>query len=163
MSAEQEERVGQHSYSMLVAAPGDWAFLGILWVWPKGNVKEVLYKKKSPQMRFLYFHQKKLLTSGASIPYRSGLSRMAGGKSWEFSLTNMPFQSHTPAVRKILQMQRDSLPFFPWSASRTRQKKQTIFFWPAAWRRGRPGVLVLGNDQSLELCFPELSSVLQKD
>lgn len=30
-------------------------------------------------------------------------------------------------------------------------------------RRGRPGVLVLGNDQGLELRFPELSSELQKD
>ena len=27
-------------------------------------------------------------------------------------------------------------------------------------RRSRPGVLVLGNDQGLELCFPELSSEL---
>lgn len=30
-------------------------------------------------------------------------------------------------------------------------------------RRGRPGVLVLGNNQGLELCFPELSSELWKD
>lgn len=30
-------------------------------------------------------------------------------------------------------------------------------------RRGKPGVLVLDNDQGFELCFPELTSELRKD
>lgn len=129
-------RAGRQSRTTSMPGAGHRWWLGMvrnLQVWPKGNLKEADYQNRSHEMWFL-LHQKNLLTSDVSVPWRFGWSRMVGEKSWEFSLTNTSFQSHTPAVRIILWMGRARLSFLLCSASTTIQKKQAICPLSCCWK-----------------------------
>jgi len=95
---------------------------------------------------------------------------MARGKSWDFSLTKVSFQSHTRAVRIILWMAKARQAAFLFTFCFTNNTEVTNHLFSLLQlktenmgRRGRPEVLVLGNDQGLELCSPELSSELGKN
>lgn len=121
-----ESRSTQHSgihtwyWSQLL---GDWPLSGILQIWPKEILRKYFMKADLPRRDFcISYHQKKLPTSGVTVPHQVGWNRMARRKSWEFSLTNLSFWSHTPAGR--LWVGWDKFSFFWCAASKTIHKKQ---------------------------------------